>query len=71
MISFTFNNLADIPHSFCIEDEAGNEILPCSTVKRGVKGDDIISTVLINPGTYVYFCDVGGHPLLRLSPGWR
>jgi hypothetical protein len=60
-VQITFDNFADIPHSFCLENPAGEEIIPCSRVNEGVPGPDVIASAQLKPGIYTYYCDVDGH----------
>jgi uncharacterized cupredoxin-like copper-binding protein len=56
-VTFTFDNPASLTHDFCIEDEGGSEVGCTNQIAES--SDDL--TVDLEPGTYTFFCSVGGH----------
>ena len=54
-VTFNFSNPSGVPHAFDIEGVDGGE-------GETVQGDDAPPlTVELEPGTYEYYCPVGGH----------
>jgi plastocyanin len=53
-ITIEFTNDASIPHNFTLEDVDGGATATISGAAADV-------TVTLEPGTYTFFCSVGGH----------
>lgn len=56
-VTFEFENPAEIPHDFVLEDENGNEFARTDVITA----DTDSLTVDLEPGEYMFYCSVPGH----------
>jgi uncharacterized cupredoxin-like copper-binding protein len=56
-VTFEFENEADVPHDFVIEDADGNDIARTDVITA----DSDSVTVDLEPGEYTFYCSVPGH----------
>jgi uncharacterized cupredoxin-like copper-binding protein len=56
-VSFVLNNVAQIPHDFCIEDADGSEV-GCSD--EVAEGETQLNADL-EAGEYTFYCSIAGH----------
>jgi uncharacterized cupredoxin-like copper-binding protein len=56
-VTFEFDNPAQLPHDYCVEDADGDEV---GCTDQITDGEDSL-TVDLKPGKYEFYCSVAGH----------